>query len=133
MKTPSTKKILTDKQENFAITYVTNGGDASDAYRKCYDVGEDTKETTIWVNAHKLLHTTKVSQRIDELRSQKFSGKILTLEQRKVILSELAEAGDTKAVDLLNKMDGVYIEKKEVEHKGQIVHRNIIVNPTKGK
>jgi len=34
---------LTEKQENFALEYVLNGGDASKAYRTCYDVGEDTQ------------------------------------------------------------------------------------------
>ncbi len=120
---------LTDKQENFAITYTVNGGNASQAYRDCYDVGKDTKDTSIWVEAHKVLHNAKVSQRVDELRKQRFSTKILSIEERKKVLSELGLDGDTKAIDLLNKMEGVYIEK--IEHSGTTVQRVINVNPTK--
>ena len=119
---------LTDKQENFAIEYNLNGGNASAAYRKCYDVGENATDGSIWVNAHKVLHNTKVDVRIHELRKQRFSTKILSIDERKQILSELSLDGDTKALDLLNKMEGVYIDK--VEHSGMTIQRIIKVNPS---
>jgi len=122
---------LTDKQENFALTYTVNGGNATKAYRECYDVGDSTKESTIWKEAHNVLKNPKVAQRLDELRAQRFSSKILSIEERKKLLSELGMDGDTKAIDLLNKMEGVYIEK--IEHSGTTVQRVINVNPTKKK
>lgn len=122
---------LTDKQENFAIAYTVNGNNATKAYKECYDVGEDTTDNTIWVNAHKTLNNTKVAQRVDELRKQRFSKKILSVEERKILLSELSVDGDTKALDILNKMEGIYIEKKQVEHSGEVIKRIINVNPTK--
>ena len=91
------------------------------------------KETTIWREAHAVRHNPKVSARIDELRKQRYSKKILTIDERKVILSELIIDGDTKAMDILNKMEGIYVEKKQVEHSGTIVKRTINVNPTKKK
>ncbi len=123
---------LTEKQENFALEYVLNGGNATAAYRKCYDVGEDTLETTIWKNAHLALNVDKVSVRIDEFRKQKFSAKIMSIEERKVKLTEWIEGGDSKALDMLNKMDGVYVEKQEITATHE-VKRTIIVNPTKKK
>ncbi len=105
---------LTEKQENFALEYVLNGGDATNAYRACYDVGEDTKPATTWKDAHMLVNTPKVSQRIDEFRKQKFSAKVMSIEERKVKLTEWIEGGDSKALDMLNKMDGVYVEKQEI-------------------
>ena len=121
---------LTDKQENFAISYVTNGGNATQAYRDNYDVGETTSDNTVWVAAHKVLHNDKVSTRIAELRKSKFSPKILTLEERKTILSDMAIEGDLKALDILNKMDGAYTEK--IEHSGEVnSKRTIVLNPTK--
>ncbi len=109
---------LTEKQENFALEYVLNGGNATAAYRKCYDVGENTLETTIWKNAHLALNIAKVSVRIDEFRKQKYSSKVMSVEERKVKLSEWIEGGDSKALDMLNKMEGIYIEKKQLEHSG---------------
>ena len=105
---------LTEKQENFALEYVLNGGNATAAYRKCYDVGETTLETTVWNNAHDAVSNAKVSAGIDENRKQKFSAKVMSIEERKVKLTEWIEGGDSKALDMLNKMDGVYVEKQEI-------------------
>lgn len=121
---------LTDKQEAFALEYVMNGGNASAAYRKCYDVGEDTKDTTVWRDAHKTLNKPNVDTRIGELRSERFSRKILSLEERRALLTEWALEGDKKSLDMLNRMDGVYVEKHEVDATHRI-KRTIIVNPTK--
>jgi hypothetical protein len=111
---------LTDKQEAFAIAYTLNGGNASKAYRECYNVGENATDGSVWVNAHKALHSTKVSLRVDELRKIKFSKKILSIDERKQLLSEWAIEGDTKSVDLLNKMEGIYIEKVQVEEVEEV-------------
>ena len=105
---------LTEKQENFALEYVLNGGDASKAYRTCYDVGEDTQPSTIWRNAQKIANGNNVVSRIDEIREQRFKGKIMSIGERKKVLSELAYDSDMKAIDMLNKMDGVYVEKQEI-------------------
>jgi phage terminase small subunit len=126
------KQILTEKQENFALTYVVNGRNASDAYRAHYST-DNMLDTTVWRNAHELRHSSKVSARIHELIMQTTSKRVLGIEERRAILSDMIIQGDTKAMDILNKMDGIYIEKKQVEHSGQIIQRNIIVNPTKDK
>ena len=123
---------LTEKQENFALEYVLNGGNATAAYRKCYDVGEGTREATVWNNAHVLLKHSEVSARVDEFRKEKFSLKVMSIEERKALLTEWATAGDAKAIDMLNKMDGAYAPEK-VEHSGEVVRRTINVNPTKKK
>ena len=57
---------LTPKQEAFTLKYV-ECGNASEAYRHAYDVGEDTKPETIWKEAHTLLADPKVARRVLEL------------------------------------------------------------------
>ncbi len=112
---------LTEKQENFALEYVLNGGNASGAYRKAYDVGEDTLEATVWNNAHEVMKNPKVSARIDARRKQKYSRKVMSIEERRIKLTEWIEEGNSKALDMLNKMDGVYVEKQEINHSGSVV------------
>lgn len=114
-KTPT----LTDKQEGFAISFVMNGGDATAAYRENYSV-DKMKDTSIWVNAHSIRHHTKVSLRIHELRLKTMTSEILTLEERKQLLSERALDGDNKALDMLNRMDGVYVEKIQADIKTEV-------------
>jgi len=124
------KQTLTDKQEGFAVSFVMNGGDATAAYRENY-AHENMKPSTLWRNAHEARHHDKVSTRIHELRLKTMTSKILTIKERKQLLSERAMDGDNKALDLLNKMEGVYVEKSQIEHSGQVVQRTINVNPTK--
>lgn len=121
---------LTQKQENFCLAYVKTGN-ASEAYRQSYSC-ENQKEATINNNAYKLLKNTDILTRTEELNRLAVKSTILTIEQRKEILSKIAEnvtfdkdgnAGFTDArgaIDLLNKMDGVYIEKRETELRGKL-------------
>ncbi len=103
----------TEKQENFALEYFLNGRDATEAYKKVYDTTTDSMNT-IYVSAHKVLHNPKVSLRIHQLEIEQYSKHILSVEERKILLTEWAKKGDGKAVDMLNKMDGVYVEKQEI-------------------
>lgn len=123
----ATKKpqTLTDKQEGFAVSFVMNGGDASAAYRENYSY-DNMQESTIWRNAYELRHHNKVSARIHELRMQKLGSAIISIEDRKKLLTERVIEGDLKALEILNKMEGVYIEKVETKVTGNITTVQII-------
>lgn len=56
---------LTAKQEAFAVEYVRNGRNGSDAYRKAYQ--NKTTDKQVWEEASKLLANPKVAQRVAEL------------------------------------------------------------------
>jgi len=58
---------LTAKQEAFCLGYVETGN-ASEAYRRAYEVGADTKPESVWTNASKLLADAKVKQRVADLQ-----------------------------------------------------------------
>jgi phage terminase small subunit len=60
-------KKLTPKQRKFAEEYV-NTGNASEAYRRAYDVGKNTSIDTIKVNSSKMLADTNISLTIKELQ-----------------------------------------------------------------
>ena len=63
------EKPLTPKQEAFALAYVETGN-ASEAYRRSYDVAPDARDSWIHVEACQLLEHPKVAPRIDELQRQ---------------------------------------------------------------
>jgi len=125
MATTKKPQTLTDKQEGFAVSFVMNGGDASAAYRENYSY-DNMQESTIWRNAYELRHHNKVSARIHELRIKTITSKILTIEERKKLLSERALDGDNKALDMLNRMEGVYVEKTETKITGSTTIVNIV-------
>lgn len=70
---------LTPKQEAFALAYVETSN-ASEAYRRAYDVGEKTQPKNIWVNACKTLSNAKVAQRVAELQAMAADRMLVTVE-----------------------------------------------------
>lgn len=62
-------KPLTPKQEKFANLYVELGN-ASEAYRLAYEVGEDTTDSSVWVLASRELSKVKVRLRVNEIKSE---------------------------------------------------------------
>ena len=62
-------KKLTPKQRKFAEEYV-NTGNASEAYRRAYDVGKNTKLETIATKASHLLAEYNISTMVKELQIQ---------------------------------------------------------------
>ena len=60
---------LTPKQNKFAEEYV-NTGNASEAYRRAYDVAETTSNEVIAVKASELLKNGNISVRVKDLQKQ---------------------------------------------------------------
>lgn len=103
--------------ENFCLEIVQSGN-GTEAYKKAgYKVKTDNAAA---VGAAKLLRKAKVQQRIAELRSEMDSHKIMDAAERRELLTRFARDEDTgktdrlRAMDLLNKMDGVYINKTQI-------------------
>ena len=110
-----TKPQLTEKQEAFAFEYMMNGRNASDAYRKTYGAKKLTPPA-LWREAHRVLHSTKVIGRVGELQREQYSGDIMKIEERKLALTDLGRLKGieaVKAIDMLNKMDGIYDPNRE--------------------
>lgn len=115
---------LTPKQEAFALAYVETGN-ASEAYRRSYDVGETTIPQVIWNEASLLLANREVAVRIMELQSVARERTLVTVE---TITKEL-EAIRGKALDADQyapavsavmgkaKVNGLLIDKADVTQK----------------
>lgn len=111
---------LTSQQEKFAQAIALEDMNQADAYRSAYDtsrMGDDT----IYVKASNLASKDKIAVRIAELRQQAMTPKVMTAQKRREKLTELAKNEDPnvamKAIDLLNKMDGEYVQKVEADVK----------------
>jgi len=94
------KSGLTSKQRKFAEKIVIEGMNASDAYRAAYDT--KAKANTINVNAHKLMHSTKVSNTIEALERAKAEAASHSAESLKALvvatLVDVATNSDRDAV-----------------------------------
>ena len=113
---------LTPKQEAFAAAFIETSN-ASEAYRTAYDVREDTKPESIWVNASKLLSDAKVAQRVAELQQEHRERHAVTVdsltleleEARIVATSEKQGAAMTSATMGKAKLHGLLVEKNEIK------------------
>ncbi len=109
--------MLTAKQEEFAKNIV-KGMNQADAYRSAYSC-KKMSDNAIYVNASKLADDTKVALRIAELRGQLATPAIMSAQKRLewltgAIASEEVSVGDKlKAIDIMNKMQGEYVQKVE--------------------
>ena len=116
--------MLTIKQENFCLKFI-ECGNASEAYRHAYNA-EKMKPETVNVKASELMSNGKVTVRVDELRKATTTEAVISVEKRKELLTrwifEEETNGALKAMEILNKMDGVYVTKSDVSVKGEISH-----------
>ncbi len=117
---------LTPKQEKFVKSIVLDGMTYSDAYRSAYNTKGMT-DKSINEKASTLKDQVKIRSRIKELSAEIDSPKIMSVTKRAEKLSTFAESEDAnvamKAIDLLNKMTGEYIQKVEAE-----VTREVTIN-----
>lgn len=117
--------MLTAKQEQF-VQNIIQGMSQADAYRSAYNASKMT-DKTVHEKASLLAGQDKVRARIKELREQLASEAIMSAQKRLewltgVIKSNDESTGDKlKAVDIMNKMQGEYVQKVEANVTNEVV------------
>ena len=112
--------MLTAKQDNFAHAVALDGMNYSEAYRTHYKTDRMT-DKSVWDAASKLASHPEVAQRIEELKSQITSNKIMSAQKRLEWLTEVIQDKEVstsdklKAADIMNKMQGEYVQKIAAE------------------
>jgi phage terminase small subunit len=112
---------LTPKQEAFARTYFETGN-ATEAYRKCYDVGEATLTKTISRKAFELLENGKVTAYVQELKDKAnkhtvFTAQSLAQELWAIKASAVGDGQNSAAVSAvmgISKLFGLGVEKRQI-------------------
>ena len=111
--------MLTPKQEKFVQSLI-QGMSQADAYRSAY-AAKNMSDKTIHEAASRLVADSKVSARLAELRKQTAKETIMSAQKRLEWLTGLIEDRDVsigdklRAADIMNKMQGEYIQKVEAE------------------
>jgi phage terminase small subunit len=111
--------MLTPKQEVF-VRKIVEGMTQADAYRSAFSCARMT-DKTIWEKASRLMADGKVQARVKELRDKINDEAIMSAQKRlewltKVIQNNEESTGDRlKAIDLMNKMQGEYVQKIAAE------------------
>ena len=116
--------MLTAKQEQF-VKNIIKGMSQADAYRNAYDC-KKMSDKTIHENASRLMANSKVTARVSELRDKLATPSIMSAQERLKWLSELISSEEDvnaklKAIDIMNKMSGEYVQKVEADVKNEVV------------
>jgi phage terminase small subunit len=108
----------TPKQEVF-VQGIIKGLSQADAYREAYK--NRMSDKTIHEAASRLMADSKIQARIKELREQMDKDTIMSAQKRLEWLTEaignkdISVADKLRAIDLMNKMQGEYVQKVEAE------------------
>lgn len=108
------------RYEKFAQC-LANGLSQRKAYRAAYPKSKKWKDATVDSKASSLAKNDKVLERLLELANESSSKAVMSARERKewltrVIKEDTNEMRDRlRAVDILNRMEGEYIEKVEVK------------------
>lgn len=107
------------RHEKFAQC-IAKGMTQRKAYRAAFPNADKWKDTTVDNRASELCKTSEVLGRLRELADKASDEAIMSVKERKAWLSNVIQSEEEymkdklKALDILNKMDGAYIEKVEV-------------------
>jgi phage terminase small subunit len=115
---------LTAKEAAFALAYVETGN-ASEAYRRAFNVRPGTKDKTVWENASRILAKPRVAERVVELQAEARERSLVTVEclteelEQARLLAMADEKGASAAVAAIMgkaKLHGLLVERRE--HSG---------------
>lgn len=112
------KDGLTTKQRKYCHARASGKGQVESYEKAGYSMRQSKKSKE--VNACKLESMESIQKKLEELQTKADNGCILNTEQRKQALTEFycdttkSDKDRLKAIDLLNRMTGDYIDKKEI-------------------
>jgi uncharacterized protein YycO len=121
----NTKK---ERQETFVLNLL-DGMTQTQAYLKAYG-GKSAKAAS--VNASRLMRQEHIQKRYQELKDRIVTDRIMSIQQRKERLTEIAaediikggvvtRSTNVSAIDTLNKMDGIYKDSSTIISNTQVV------------
>lgn len=118
---------LTPKQEAFCLAYIETGN-ASEAYRRAYNVGT-ANIATVNRSAKEVLENPKIAARLAALRERAVERTMVTVDMLTERLLKIADKGEEKDSESgysvaraslmdIAKLNGLVVDKKE--HSGSI-------------
>lgn len=127
------------RHEKFAQG-IASGLSQRKAYRAAFPNSVKWKDTTVDNRASELAKTSEVLGRLKQLAQKTSNDAIMDAAERKEWLTKVIKSGieetkdKLKAIDLLNRMDGTYITKVEVDANVNVTDKvKEVENYIKGK
>ena len=123
--------MLTAKQEKF-VQNIVEGMSQIEAYKNSYDA-EGMSDNSIYREASLLMKNPKIAQRHKELGGETIKPSIMSAQERLEYLTEIIQGiqldnnevpadlnTKLRAIDLMNKMQGEYVQKIEADVNSEV-------------
>ena len=117
---------LTNIQMEQYAQNIIKGMSQAEAYRDVYPKAKKWTDKTVYNHASEMRRIPEVDERIKELQAEAASAAVMDRQERMEILTSIGRDTNMhpkqrmQAIDLLNKMDGLYVKKIEAD-----VHSNL--------
>ena len=112
---------LKDGQVRFSEEYLKNGNNATKADMAARP---NVKANTAAVASNKLLKNEKIQEKMQEIKAEISRRNHMDIEERYKILTQIARTGEDKdrikAIESINKMEGIAEEKQEININNNI-------------
>lgn len=120
-----TKVALTVKEKEFCNYYIFGdskyAGNASACYRKAFDC-QSSPDNTIWQYASEIMKKPNIQEQIRQLSKSNLTDETITAGLEAIALNEQAKHADrARALELLGKIRGMFIDKSEVSVKTDLI------------
>ena len=112
---------LTTKQEAFCQAVLNPDNSQTDAYILAYQTPSETSRKQLYERASRLMASSKIKTRIEELRTAEYLSKPWSVDQLraslKLVRIEAADAGQwgasIRALEMIGKLDGLFEDKNK--------------------
>ncbi len=112
--------VLSNAKNEMFAQGIFKGLSQRKAYRAAFPNSVNWKDSTVDNKASELYRIGEIQGRLRELKEEAANDSVKSVIERKIWLSELIDGEHAgmisdrlKALDILNKMDGVYVAKVE--------------------
>lgn len=117
---------LTNIQYERYTQCVISGMTQAAAYREAYPRAKKWTDKTVYSKAWKLHHMPEIQERIKELQDEAAAAAVMDRQERLETLTTIARDEHMhpkqrmQAIDILNKMDAVYVQRVEANVHGDL-------------
>lgn len=118
--------VLANAQYERYAQEIARGISQADAYRAAYPKSARWKDKTVYNHASEMRRIPEVDERIKELQAEAAAAAVMDRQERLETLTAIARDEHMhpkqrmQAIDLINKMDAVYVQRVEANVHGDL-------------
>ena len=120
---------LTAKQESFCQAVLNPDNSQTEAYILAYETSPETSRKQLYERASRLMASSKIKARIEELRTAEYLSKPWSIDQLRaslrIVSMDASDAGQhgasIRALEMIGKLDGLFGDTNRISRSAESV------------